>query len=483
MLICIIPKIEPDAPTAGPAILKSHLEAANYTCEVLDLNIKLFRALVKRDAGWWYWYENDRLFSNRTGVLSDDFNTFYGKHKDIILSWIYYIRRKNPRFVGMSLLTSYSQSVAIKLSELIKEYLPHIKIIWGGAHIDSNTRVFVESGLIDYYIYGDGEHTLIEFMRGNYEFHGINSKLPNQLADLDSILLPNYDNIVWDEYEKRLSEPIYITGSRGCVKRCDFCNVYEIWPDYKFRKGDKIANEIRHVNKKYGRNTFLFTDSLINGSMKAFRELLTELTEYKIEVPGLKWQSQWIIRSKSQSPESDYIAMKASGCVELDVGIESFNQDTRFNMGKKFTDEDMWWCFDILQKHKIRHTLLLINGYPGETQQHHDHTLDTIKQLFALGYANSIDEFGNKLIYFSFNSTLILDDGLPIWKKVKDDLDYWVDPYNWSYRGVDMAERIRRFDEITALIKELGNQEQGFMTKRAVEDQKKVLFKEATTWI
>ena len=49
MLLCIIPKINPDAPTVGPAVLKATLQKAGYSCTVLDLNIDLI--IVLTDTG------------------------------------------------------------------------------------------------------------------------------------------------------------------------------------------------------------------------------------------------------------------------------------------------------------------------------------------------------------------------------------------------------------------------------------------------
>ena len=43
ILFAIIPKIEPFAPTTGPALLKSHCEAAGLTAIVRDYNIDLYK--------------------------------------------------------------------------------------------------------------------------------------------------------------------------------------------------------------------------------------------------------------------------------------------------------------------------------------------------------------------------------------------------------------------------------------------------------
>ena len=40
IIICIMPKINPEAPTVGPSVLKAHLASAGFTCKVIDLNIK-----------------------------------------------------------------------------------------------------------------------------------------------------------------------------------------------------------------------------------------------------------------------------------------------------------------------------------------------------------------------------------------------------------------------------------------------------------
>ena len=45
IILCVMPKVEPDAPTAGVGVLKAHLTEAGITSEVVDLNIQLFRYL------------------------------------------------------------------------------------------------------------------------------------------------------------------------------------------------------------------------------------------------------------------------------------------------------------------------------------------------------------------------------------------------------------------------------------------------------
>ena len=75
----------------------------------------------------------------------------------------------------------------------------------------------------------------------------------------------------------------------------------------------------------YGATAFRFTDSLTNGSMKAFREMCYELADYRQQLPTEKqfiWDGHFIIRSERQMPPEDFDAMKASGCGTVWIGIE-----------------------------------------------------------------------------------------------------------------------------------------------------------------
>lgn len=460
IVICILPKINPDAPTVGPAVLKSHLVANGFSCKVLDFNIDLYRCLEKDNTHEYYYFENDHVFDmrNTDERFSDEFESFYSQYKDCFINWIEQLKGLSPKYVGLSLLSSYSLAIALKLCQMIREHLPDTLIIFGGAQITGSTKLIKAKNLIDYYIIGDAEFALVELIKGNVTYPGINARNQKQVSDLNAVLMPNYDDIEWSRYVNvEEPEPIYITGSRGCVKRCTFCDVYELWPEYKFRSAESIIEEIKYMRKTYGRTTFKFTDSLINGSMKAFRRLLQYLKEYRQEDPGLKWTSQWIIRSKSQSPESDYQLLAESGCIGLDIGVESFSQPVRYHMGKKFTDEDMWWCFDMLQKYKIPHQMLMIVGYPTETAVDHQHAVQTIKTLYNKGYLNSVADDGTFIISLNFPNTLMLHSDMPLWDLVKDNVKNYKNVLEWDYNDNTLDVRINRLNELNKLVKDLKN--------------------------
>ena len=95
MLICIIPKINPDAPTVGPAVLKATLQKAGYSCTVLDLNIDMFREFEKHGDKE-YFFENDRVF--KQDIDDNDFfrNDLLLKYEYVIDRWMEEFKNINP---------------------------------------------------------------------------------------------------------------------------------------------------------------------------------------------------------------------------------------------------------------------------------------------------------------------------------------------------------------------------------------------------
>ena len=64
MLLLIIPKILPDAPSVGPAVLKAHLLKEGFSCDVMDLNISLYNEFKKHGDGDQF-FDQDAVFNCR----------------------------------------------------------------------------------------------------------------------------------------------------------------------------------------------------------------------------------------------------------------------------------------------------------------------------------------------------------------------------------------------------------------------------------
>ena len=221
MLFIISGKIRPDSPTAGAGVLKSHLAAEGYTSKIIDFNVELYNHMMTYQKSRFYWnsYENASTeqhneHDKRKGktfvpeniwrsyelkyMKSDPdpdswkgFQEFYDlsetKYEDLVER----IRILNPKWIGISILAwNTCASVTIKLTEIIRQNFPDIKIVWGGGGIYVNeVRAIHKAGLIDHWIYGDAEDSIVELIKGNFDYPGIDSVSPHQFAALRSTQL------------------------------------------------------------------------------------------------------------------------------------------------------------------------------------------------------------------------------------------------------------------------------------------------------
>jgi hypothetical protein len=105
--------------------------------------------------------------------------------------------------------------------------------------------------------------------------------------------------------------------------------------------------------------------------MKDFRIMIDILAKYNYDHgANITWTGQFIFRPANQHTAEDWKTMAQAGASVLEVGIESGSDDIRFQMGKKFTAEDIEYEMSLARKNKISAYWLMIVGYPTETERH-----------------------------------------------------------------------------------------------------------------
>jgi len=280
---------------------------------------------------------------------------------------------------------------------------------------------------------------------------GVNSTEWQQVPDLNRLPFPDYSDYNMDLYENK---SIGIVGSRGCVRRCTFCDIHEHWKKYQWRTAEDIFEEIIWHYKKTKVRKFKFQDSLINGNQIEFRKLMKLLAKHNKENPDeqLKWSSFFIFRPQTQMPEQDWIDISKSAS-NLTVGIEAINEEVRFHMGKKFTNKDMHYCFDMCAKYKIPCHMLLIVGYVTDTEQTHEETMQWFEQ--NKHYSS------NPISGVSLGGTLGILPGTEIYRRkeelgiqLKDELF----DHKWSIENTNNtpSTRLRWYNEQTSACQKAG---------------------------
>lgn len=321
-----------------------------------------------------------------------------------------------------------------------------------------------ENNLADFVVYGDGEPTFDAILNNETNIAGVNRAPQINDYDINTFPIPEYSKFDYSLYG---GKKIYVTGSRGCVRKCTFCDVATMWPKFRYRKAEHLLEEIRKNYYELGVTNFDFTDSLINGSISNFYRfncLLAEEKEKNPDLKDVKFMGQFICRPKKDMPESHYEAMYYAGCEQVTIGIESFSEDIRTHMKKKFSNADIDYHIEQSSYWNVRNVWLMICGYPTETLKDHHCNLDGLRRYQKYSKQGILE-----LIHWGHTMHLI--DDTPITEqKMLDDLDIIVhsaqggftgfeDTYNWvSGKNPDLTliERIRRRVELHELSISLG---------------------------
>lgn len=453
-----LPRLELRAPITAPAILKSMVENNGYKALCYDLNLDLWESIDVAVHGH-VWFDTDLTFR-----YEDKFNVFWDEViKPVSVKWISRLSEVNPSFVGLTLFSQRSSWIGLKISELLKEKLPHVKVIAGGPFADKTGAMLYKRGLLHAYVVGEGELAILEILKGNLDYHGINGRAPMQIDDLNLIPIPDYSDFEIARYPKTWFDPrvrdenqlgtefVYITGSRGCVRKCQFCDIGSIWPKFRYRTGVSIANEMMEQNNRIQSRRFLFTDSLINGSVKQLSELCNVLIDYRDRglMKPVIWQGQFIARPKSQMPEEVYAKMRDAGCFFVSIGIESGSEKVRNDMQKMFDDDALDFTLNMCVKHNIEMAWLLLVGYPTETEEEFQKTLDMLSRYKWMKDRKMVRSV-------ALGPTLDIVRGSPLHDKQTEIGITWDENGHWVYGNNTRETRIKRWLRLKEHCLELG---------------------------
>ena len=390
IVLLTIPYTDSKVPPSAPAILKAVLDNHGYSSDFIDFNAEILNST------------NNVKIAFRDFAIShnpSDHNTLERICKNIVDRTI----EKSPNYVGMSIFTYNSLEVCEFLCLMFRIHAPWIKIILGGQGLGNNginsdnnfAKKIKQLDLCDYWIKSEGERALIDILEKKSNSTLANKNEWIQIVDPSEFIIPNYDCYDWALYTKVLP----ITGSRGCVRKCTFCDIHTHWKKFVYREGEDIAREMIKQSQRYGIYRFMFTDSLVNGSMKAYRSMIQHLAHYNDNVEErqkIKWNGQFIFRPIAQMSEQDWLLTAQSGAEKLSIGIESFSEEIRNHIKKKFSNQDILDGLELMKKYNVRGTFLMIVGYITETDDHINEAKEFILKIKK--FRNLIDlEFGATL--------------------------------------------------------------------------------------
>jgi hypothetical protein len=447
-------------PPAALPILAAACEEVGIEYEVHDFNLWLYKNV---DSHNWEKINDNWIKINSNQDRNEPyFQIFLSKLTDFVNILI----NNKIDLVALSVFTDWSAHATLEFAQVVDQ---RIKIAIGGTGIEADIESLVgeqiklceyllKNNLIDYYLYGEGESVFRQLLKGNTIFPGINNYDTEQLDNLNQFPHPSYKKIDPWQYNYIGRPELSINGSRGCVRKCTYCDVARFWPKFRFRSGEHIANEIYQTWKQTNIHSFEFTDSLINGNLREFRNFNKSIIQLQQQDPNFRitYKGQFICRVPSQYTENDYKEMKQAGCDYLYVGVETFSDRVRFDMDKKFDNNALDFHLEMCGRYNIPNAFLMITGYPTETLEDHELNIAGLHKYRRYAQAGIIN-------LITFGTTTGILENTPLERMqpelaIVKEFENLNKPMNWislKNPSLGFRERVRRWIELVELATDL----------------------------
>jgi len=277
------------------------------------------------------------------------------------------------------------------LSGLIKRTLG-CKVVICGSLATFSTELILGHTDADICVIGEGEATMKELLLSGlsdlpkvdgiaYKFNGqtFKNKIRPQIEDLDNLPLPVFDLFPMEIYIKRtplldfdLSKRTYsVTTGRGYPFKCNYCS--SIFDDLRIRSVDNVIKEIIYVKEKYHINSLTFSDELFALNKKRACEFIERLKHLKLS---------WSCQVRVDIVDYELMkAMKKAGCVAIGFSLGSGSPKILRNMDKSVTPEQQEEALKAAIKAGLKIKTELIFGYPGETKETVEETINFMKKV------------------------------------------------------------------------------------------------------
>lgn len=357
--------------------------------EIIEINHALYQNFFESQ----YW------LSLESYGISGKSNIPIDKIKDFLWEMLSPIKEND--IVLTAVFSTESRSWFALIHSLLRQKFGDKIILGAGGHgVRSPGERYEQSewadevlslGLADIIFVGQAISTLTEWVQGNFAGRGkkyFQSRDFPKVGHIKTEILKEKfvrakdvlgywthdqnEHEVFDVRDDRKDVVIHFT--QGCVKKCTFCDVWHITPEFTMKQPKQVIDEIDYYNKNMDINHLLFPDNTINSSDSSFLQMLELLFEWqtKNNRNDITWSGQFAIKPiKQQKKEMFELITKTNG--NLNIGFDHASDKVLDHMKKLYKWHDIKHFIEQCNTHQTNiHRAIWLVGYPTETQQDYD---------------------------------------------------------------------------------------------------------------
>jgi hypothetical protein len=337
--------------------------------------------------------DSDFVAAFAAGETANPFVDFYRE------TFLRELATERPAIVGISVCGSFQLGAALTLARLVKEVDSRILVIVGGAFFSTLPRLLFapKTGAnlfrdVDAFVLNEGElpfrRLIRDVLSGSSLQAGPNIVLhkdrelhydPRCFLPPEQIATPVFPSGAVEKYFRAVAR-VPVEVSRGCYwGRCTFCNL-PTGSNERYRPipVDNIIRSIRTLTSRHRVSSVSF--STLAMAPKVLRALAARLISEDLKIYWTAW-----IRPEKTLTRKDLELLRESGCSSLAVTPESFNNRTLERMAKGVGREDLIRIMGDLIDAGLCGAINLIPGFPGETEEEFQSTLEVCRELGLRG--------------------------------------------------------------------------------------------------
>lgn len=168
-------------------------------------------------------------------------------------------------------------------------------------------------------------------------------------------------------------------SNRGCRARCTFCSVRNFNGEgVRQRSVSSVLDELEHMRHEHGIEHIVWLDDDLLRDHQRALALFQGMIDRKL---GLTWDATNGVIAASCKDELVH-AMAESGCIALNIGMESGNAQILREVRKPGTVKTFLTAAEVLRRYpQIHARVFLMIGFPGETLRMIGDTIKVVREM------------------------------------------------------------------------------------------------------
>lgn len=256
--------------------------------------------------------------------------------------------RGDVELLAVTVMPGPQMGYAVPQCKKLKKLFPNLPTMWGGYFPSMHTRVTLKSDFVDCAVRGQGEHTLVEFLRaqrngGGFEgILGLSYKRGNEIIDNPPRPMVSPNDLPGRLPYHKIEPRDYLQGSflgrrtaahhtsMGCPFGCNFCGVISVYGSReKMAAPTRTERALRHLKTEFGVDSIQFFDN----NFFLGEDHASELCEHMAPL-GLRWWCEARIDILLRYRNATWQKLRAAGCQMIFFGAESGSDQSLREMNK-----------------------------------------------------------------------------------------------------------------------------------------------------